>query len=142
MDRQATERETLGTQRKFFTPAEANRSLVLVQRIVADIAARYRALLDVRADMDRYQRAPAPGGRLEDLQRRAEQLTDELTRLQDELIDVGCELKDWAAGLVDFPALHRGREVLLCWKLGEPSVSHWHEVDAGFAGRQPIAEDF
>ncbi len=142
MDRQATERETPGVKRKFFTPAEANRSLVLVRRIVADISERYRTLLELRSEMDRLQRARASGDRIESMQRRAEGLTDELTRLQDELTDVGCELKDWSAGLIDFPAMHEGREVLLCWKLGEPTVAHWHEVDAGFAGRAPIHDDF
>ena len=39
---------------------------------------------------------------------------------------------------VDFPARLEGREVYLCWQLGEPEVLHWHAMDAGFAGRQPI----
>lgn len=142
MDRQATERESARVQRKIFTHDEANRSLILVQRIVSDIVQRYHTLLEIRADMDRYQRAKSHEDRLEALQPRIERLTDELTRLQDELIDVGCELKDWASGLVDFPAMHEGREVLLCWKLGESAVTHWHEVDAGFAGRRPIEPGF
>jgi hypothetical protein len=44
-------------------------------------------------------------------------------------------------GLVDFPALWDGRLVYLCWKLGEPEVLYWHEIDAGFAGRQPLTAD-
>ncbi len=50
----------------------------------------------------------------------------------------GCILKDIAQGLVDFPFLKDGREVYLCWMLGEKSIEWWHERDAGFAGRQPI----
>jgi hypothetical protein len=50
----------------------------------------------------------------------------------------GCELKDVDMGLVDFPSLRDGREVYLCWRLGEPKLMYWHEIDAGFAGRQPL----
>jgi hypothetical protein len=42
--------------------------------------------------------------------------------------------------LLDFPAMRAGREVCLCWQRGEESIEYWHEVEAGFAGRQPIAE--
>jgi len=52
----------------------------------------------------------------------------------------GCVIKDLASGLVDWPALHEGREVWLCWRYGEPEVSHWHDLDAGYAGRRPVAE--
>ncbi len=50
----------------------------------------------------------------------------------------GCILKDVARGLVDFPFLKDGREIYLCWMLGEKSIGWWHERDEGFAGRQPI----
>ena len=51
---------------------------------------------------------------------------------------MGCFLKDIETGLVDFYALHEGRVVYLCWRLGEPQVSFWHEVGRGFTYRQPI----
>ena len=54
----------------------------------------------------------------------------------------GCQLKDLNNGLVDFPTFYRGREVLLCWKLGEPRIEYWHDLEAGFAGRQRIDDDF
>ena len=50
----------------------------------------------------------------------------------------GCVLKDIDAGLVDFYALRDDEPVFLCWQLGEPKVAHWHPLDGGFAGRQPI----
>ena len=53
-----------------------------------------------------------------------------------ELNALGVELKDYYTGLVDFPGWMNGHEVYLCWRLGEPEVAHWHELDAGFAGRQ------
>lgn len=54
--------------------------------------------------------------------------------------ETGCVIKDIEVGLVDWPALHQGREVLLCWKYGEPEVGFWHELTTGFAGRRPISE--
>ena len=63
---------------------------------------------------------------------------DRLNDLMAELTDIGCQLKDIQAGLIDFPAEFEGRPILLCWKAGEESVGHWHEVDAGFSGRRPV----
>ena len=48
---------------------------------------------------------------------------------------------DYDKGLIDFPSLHDGREVYLCWRLGEPQVAYWHELDAGFAGRQKLSAE-
>ena len=53
------------------------------------------------------------------------------------LQDLGCEVKDLEMGLVDFRSLREGREVYLCWRVGEETISYWHELDAGFGGRQP-----
>ena len=55
-----------------------------------------------------------------------------------ELQNLGIELKDYFIGLIDFPCRMDGREVYLCWRLGEPEVAYWHELDAGFAGRQKL----
>ena len=65
----------------------------------------------------------------------------QLSKLQSlvtEICSEGCQIKDIDDGLVDFPTIWEGREVCLCWKLGEAEVAFWHEVDAGFAGRQPL----
>lgn len=63
-----------------------------------------------------------------------EALTDQLARVS----EVGGEIKDVEMGLVDFPGLRSGEEILLCWKLGEKNVAYWHSVDGGFASRRPI----
>ena len=55
-----------------------------------------------------------------------------------ELTVLGVEPKGALEGLVDFPAMHEDREVYLCWRLGESEITHWHETDAGFAGRKPL----
>ena len=68
-----------------------------------------------------------------------ERKLDRLQNLVDELSEVGCELKDYQTGLVDFVGRHQGRDVYLCWKLGEGKIAYWHELQTGFAGRQPVS---
>jgi hypothetical protein len=53
---------------------------------------------------------------------------------------IGVQVKDLDIGLLDFPCEVEGRTILLCWKLGEPGITHWHSTDEGFAGRKPIDE--
>ncbi|MBI4578168.1 MAG: DUF2203 domain-containing protein [Planctomycetes bacterium] len=128
-------------KRRQFSVAEANRSLPLVRRIVADIVREYGRL----RELDRLCRHHDAGGdpaRAEDLRRQYASLTDRLSALREELEEIGCELKDYAAGLVDFPARIDDHDLLLCWMLGEEKVSHWHEVGAGFAGRQPVTGEW
>lgn len=60
----------------------------------------------------------------------------------DAIEETGCQLKDIETGLVDFPTLYLGREVYLCWKLGEKGISFWHHIEDGFRGRQPINREF
>jgi len=66
------------------------------------------------------------------------QATTEMNRLIERVQEMDCELKDIEQGLVDFRTEREGREVYLCWKLGEPDIRWWHELDAGFAGRRPL----
>ena len=126
---------------RLFTVEQANRTLPLVRRIVEDVVAQHRRWretimeLDLVASASRSDEAHARG---EELEQRALGLARELDEYQRELAELGIELKDPRLGLVDFPADLDGRQVLLCWHLGEPEVRFWHEVDAGYAGRQPL----
>jgi hypothetical protein len=54
------------------------------------------------------------------------------------LTELGIEVKDIGTGLIDFPCDRDGRVVYLCWRLGEDDIAYWHELDDGFAGRQPL----
>ena len=67
-----------------------------------------------------------------------EELKEEFYNRVLEIHEMGCQLKDIRDGLIDFPAMRDGKVVLLCWKLGEPSVKYWHDMESGFAGRKPI----
>lgn len=62
----------------------------------------------------------------------------EVRRLLGALSDAGIVLRDIDRGLLDFPALLDGREVYLCWELGEEEITHWHDLESGFSGRQPL----
>jgi hypothetical protein len=57
-----------------------------------------------------------------------------------EIDSIGVQVKDLDIGLLDFPCLVDGRIILLCWKLGEKSITHWHGTQEGFAGRKPVDE--
>jgi hypothetical protein len=123
--------------RRCFSPAEANRALVLVKRILADITTNYARMLELQDVIDAAQ----PGGVGENLRRAHEEIVAVAEKLQHcvgELADVGVELRDWSEGIVDFPCMADGRPVCLCWRLGERRVAHWHEVGEGFAQRRSL----
>jgi hypothetical protein len=65
--------------------------------------------------------------------------TVELQRALAEIQGADIVVRDVVRGLVDFPAVRDGEEVYLCWLVDEPEIEHWHELDAGFAGRRPLA---
>ena len=73
---------------------------------------------------------------------RANRLAEEIAACLAELEQVGCSFRGFDLGLVDFPAERQGEIVSLCWQAGEPSVEHWHQAEAGFAGRQPVDHAF
>lgn len=128
-------------RKPLFTVEKANRALPLVQRIVADIVKQHKKVcaLEERCHMRR------PNVSEEEQARLGRQYSIEIEKLRDfaeELAAVGCDLKDWRRGLIDFAANYQGREVELCWHLGEDRVAYWHEVGAGFPGRHPIDDIF
>ncbi|HET7600326.1 MAG TPA: DUF2203 domain-containing protein [Gemmatimonadales bacterium] len=127
---------------KLFTLEEAERTLPLVQRIVTDLLVEYPRW---RAAVSRFELltggARADWGETHDLVEARDAVTAHAARINgylQELEAVGCVFKGFDAGLVDFYSLREDRLIYLCWKLGEPHITHWHELDAGFAGRQPI----
>jgi hypothetical protein len=136
-------------KKKYFTVAEANAALPLAQAIVRDITT---LASDLRERDERLSRLKPDVGRVtlgSAYQEELQQVTAEFERDQErmreyikELTDLGIELKDFDTGLIDFPCWLDDREVYLCWRLGEPEVAHWHETNAGFAGRRRITPDF
>jgi len=134
-------------KKKYFTIDEANNALPLVRAIVGDIVAKYSEVSERKSRLDQIRDSRSNRDRGsqdlygEELAQVEEELEKEISQLQefiDELEKLGIELKDISRGLIDFPSLMDGREVYLCWLLGEDEIGHWHEIDAGFAGRQSL----
>jgi len=129
---------------KFFTLAEANRTLPLVKRVVQDIMAVYPEWKDLvaRYELVAAQARPDWGESKEqiDLKAQIDAVAAKVNAFLGELEEIGCEFKGFDLGLVDFHGRLDEREILWCWKLGEDRITHWHELEAGFAGRQPLPE--
>ncbi len=123
-------------RRRTFTLEQANSSLPLVRRIVADVVGSCREIAAMRQRL--AQDSLTLSGR-EQLEAAAEHQEQVFDALVDELAGIGCELKDPGMGLIDFIGRHDGRDVYLCWRMGEDRVAWWHELHTGFAGRQPAS---
>lgn len=124
-----------------FSVADANRALPLVRRIVEDIVAEYarwREMVHEYELASAVSTADAPNPDAEHFQRATQASAEEIEQFVAELEALGVHFKGFDLGLVDFPAERDGREVFLCWKLGEPSVAFWHDIEDGFSGRRPL----
>lgn len=116
-----------------FTLQQANSALPLVKRIVADIVRIHAEAVNLQQQIEESSSKDQA-----DAQKQLKLSLDRLHDLVDELTEVGVEIKDYENGLIDFIGRHQGRDVYLCWQLGEEQITHWHELSAGFAGRQPV----
>jgi len=107
-----------------FTPEEAERSLPLVRRIVADVLSTASRIRELEPEDPRSQ-----------------SLGTELDGYLGELEEMGCYFKDWSysVGLVDFPAVIDGETVFLCWRSDEKELGFYHRIEDGFQGRRPLA---
>ena len=122
---------------KYFTVDEANALLPQLTVLLEKMLAARQHIIDERKTWEpMMQKAGSNGGGQPGRQLYRDSETIQLTLEQ--INAWGIEIKDLDTGLVDFPHLRNGREVYLCWRLGEPRVSHWHNTDSGFAGRQPL----
>ena len=132
---------TVQREMKVFTVEQANRTLPLVGRIVEDIVRTYARWQGKVREHELMSATLRPGDDrdLVRVEREAQGLAADLDAFRAELAALGVEFKGYDLGLVDFPCEMGGRIVYLCWRLGEPSVQYWHEVDAGFTGRRPLS---
>ena len=121
--------------KKYFNVVEANQALPYVSRVIDDITGCYQGAVDIRRRIEQ----PGVDDDVEPLKDEYEAAMDRLNDLVDELQQANVELKDFERGLVDFPAVYEGREIYLCWHRGEKTVHAWHEIEAGYAGRQDVA---
>lgn len=125
----------------FFSLEHAQDTLPLVRRIVADIVKQHKRICALEEKCHK----PRPDGSEEEfeaLRNQCDAELDKLSSLADELSAIGCELKDWRRGIVDFRTRYQDRDVELCWRIGEERIQCWHELDDGFHARQAIDADF
>lgn len=123
---------------RFFSLEEAQRTLPLVRRIVDDIMEQYAELEPLVERLGTLTVADRRGERGRELGEAVDRQKARLDELLAELHELGCRFKGFREGLVDWYSYYAGRPVFLCWKVGEPEIGWWHQIDAGFPGRQPI----
>src|SRR5262249_39797003 len=115
-------REAVSLKAQYQEAEEALRTLAQRVAMQGGVMVDRDAVLERRAERDR----------------KGQRLKAEVERIH----EYGCLIKDLDIGLIDFPTLFQGKEVYLCWKMGESGIRFWHGVDEGFAGRKPIDRDF
>ena len=122
---------------RYFTLQEANDTLDLIRPLMDEVQAiRQKILKNQPEAWPAMQKSAGNGGNraLSKMVQDFEKFDALIHRIQ--ATDV--LIKDINLGLLDFPALKDGREVYLCWQYGEGEIAFWHEIEAGYAGRQPI----
>lgn len=122
---------------RYFTLQEANEALQTIRPLMDEVQAIRQKIVSTQPEAwTAIEKSVGNGGNrtLSRLVQDFEKLDALVHRIQ----DTGVLIKDINIGLMDFPALRDGQEVYLCWQYGEGEIAFWHEVDAGFAGRQPI----
>ena len=129
---------------RYFTLEEANRAVDELRPVVEELVetrGRFVRAQAKRAELS--EQAGSNGGDLTptDFAEVEEELEQEATTLAvciERIQSAGAQVKDLDEGLLDFPSLREGEEILLCWRLGEGEIEYWHGLEEGFAGRKPV----
>ena len=123
--------------KRYYTLDEANAALIVVRPLVAAMLAARQRIVDAQPELwPVLEKAAGNGG-----SPLATAVLADFEKVQHSvktLEQMGVELKDMNTGLLDFLAKRDGRDIYLCWRYNEPNVAHWHDLEAGFAGRQPL----
>ena len=130
-----------GPFRRLFTVAEANATLARLGPLLRGLQQDRAAARGAQAQLDAMtpaMRQNGSGPRAAQLELEVRRLSRRIAAAVQEIMRLGVEIKDLDHGIVDFPCRRDDRIISLCWRLGEPEITHWHELDDGFAGRQPL----
>ena len=127
-----------------FSPKEANEELREIRPLVEELVSHRKE--QQRLEVERLEitaKIAGNGGGIDAqavsrLEREQQRERVEIASRVNEIHERGAIVKDLDEGLVDFPALRHGEEILLCWRLGEDEVAHWHGLEEGFAGRKQL----
>ena len=121
---------------KHFTVAEARSELPELKRVFQELHDLRDAIKVASSRHDGARQAQEGNGGGGEQSGAYMEVNVRFQELIRSITERGIQLKDLERGLVDFPHLREGREVFLCWQLGEDTISYWHEIETGFAGRQ------
>ncbi len=126
---------------RIFTVAQADGVVRVIEPLLTRMTTAATRLVAAKGRHDELTEAMRANGHGDEslrLQAEIEALVVDLHEVVDTLEEIGVEVKGFEQGIVDFPARHQGRFIMLCYRPGEGRIRFWHEVDDGFAGRQPI----
>jgi hypothetical protein len=124
-------------EERIFTLAEAQSLLPRLRNVLAEIGQEWERIGKLNPEIQKA-RDSAP---LDGYSKFGVDYVESVSRLMSliqQIKDLGVLLKDVEKGLCDFPYIKDGRTVYLCWQLGEESIQYWHDVETGFAGREPL----
>jgi len=134
---------------KTFTLSEAQTLLPVVEALLRKTQTAATQAGELEREMQQLsQRIFLSGGMHVDVSAAARRRAERDKAVQEakdtlaEIDEIGVQVKDLEQGLLDFPSMMDGKPVLLCWKLGEPTIAHWHTEEEGFAGRKPLDPRF
>lgn len=128
-------------EQRIFTLSEARSLIPKLRTLLTRVTFERAALLDMRVEIDQAREKAEFGGGSP----MGAKYLKHLIRFSEAVQEVqylGVLIKDFKTGLIDFPCERDGRIVYLCWKPDEDEIGWWHEVESGFAGRQPLTEEF
>jgi hypothetical protein len=122
---------------RIFTLAEAEALLPMLRTLLADIGEAWDRVRQLNPEVQKARDASAFDGFTKAGVDYVEAISH-LIFLIHQIKDLGVLLKDAEKGLCDFPYMRQGRVVYLCWQLGEDRIGYWHDIESGFAGREPL----
>ena len=134
---------------KTFTLDEAQSLLPVLESLLKRAIEGRRAAQSIEAELNELpQRIYLSGGmrvNSASVAKQRAEVEEHLKQVQESVAEIdaiGVQVKDLDSGLLDFPCRIDGEVVLLCWRMGERAIEHWHTIEAGFQGRQPLNERF
>lgn len=133
---------------RIFSVEEANRLIPYLEQALGSLSVAAREIAALQREVQVLTAIESTGAtskshdvrELREKEALSARMLEEFRASLHEIASRGCILRDLDLGLVDFYTMARDRVVCLCWRLGEPRITHWHTTDEGFSGRQPLSE--
>ena len=128
---------------RFYSIDQADARLRELAPLLDKLKADRSEVASARDELARFRDTNGNANHADELKAREDRIRGLVYRMEryvSQLVAWDITLRDIETGLVDFPALVNGRQVCLCWRLGEARIGFWHELDAGFTGRRPLID--